>query len=208
MKTNFIEDGALKGVAKNQNKKQVLLIGDSIRMGYCEVVKEKLLDVADVYFPDENCRSSQHIITSLGIWQNLCDGEKIDVVQFNCGHWDVARWHEGKTSLSTPREYQRNVGKIINYLRKYYPNAKIVFATSTPMNPNGSNSSNARTTKDIIKYNKKGIKATLKEKAIVNDLFEFTKDFTENDFRDYAHFNEQTNEKIGTFVADFIRKLL
>ena len=31
--------------------KQVLLIGDSIRMGYCEAVKEALNDCAEVIFP-------------------------------------------------------------------------------------------------------------------------------------------------------------
>ena len=37
-------------------KKNVLLIGDSIRMGYCGYTKELLKDVANVYYPEDNCR--------------------------------------------------------------------------------------------------------------------------------------------------------
>ena len=36
--------------------KQLLLIGDSIRMGYCETVKTLLADDYEVIFPKENCR--------------------------------------------------------------------------------------------------------------------------------------------------------
>ena len=36
--------------------KKIVLIGDSIRMGYCEYVKNSLRDVAEVYYPPENCR--------------------------------------------------------------------------------------------------------------------------------------------------------
>ena len=42
--------------------KQVFLIGDSIREGYCEKVKEALRDRAEVIYPGENCRTSQYIV--------------------------------------------------------------------------------------------------------------------------------------------------
>ncbi len=39
--------------------KKVLLIGDSIRMGYDKYVKDALNEVAEVYYPTENCRFSE-----------------------------------------------------------------------------------------------------------------------------------------------------
>ena len=40
-------------------KKKVLLIGDSIRMGYDKYVKNYLADSCEVYYPSENCRFAQ-----------------------------------------------------------------------------------------------------------------------------------------------------
>ena len=60
--------------------KQVLLLGDSIRMGYCSYVKEALAEKAEVIYPAENCRSSQNIIMGLASWAQLCDKENVAVV--------------------------------------------------------------------------------------------------------------------------------
>ena len=35
--------------------KKVVILGDSIRMGYDKYVKEALKDVAAVYYPKDNC---------------------------------------------------------------------------------------------------------------------------------------------------------
>ena len=60
----YIEDGVeLQKAAAEAGKKNVFLIGDSLRMGYCEAVKTDLSDVANVFYPAENCRNSQYIIT-------------------------------------------------------------------------------------------------------------------------------------------------
>ena len=42
--------------------KKIVLIGDSIRMGYDKYVKEALDGVADVYYPGENCRFAQYTL--------------------------------------------------------------------------------------------------------------------------------------------------
>ena len=42
--------------------KQVFLIGDSIREGYCKKVKEAMIHHAEVIYPGENCRTSQYIV--------------------------------------------------------------------------------------------------------------------------------------------------
>ena len=36
--------------------KKIILIGDSIRLGYCGFVKEVLADKAEVFFPEDNCK--------------------------------------------------------------------------------------------------------------------------------------------------------
>ena len=92
----------------SDDKANIFLIGDSIRLGYCETVKESLSDKAEVFYIDENCRNSQYVITSLNGWQGKFDHpEKVDIVQFNCGHWDVAHWSGAQESLTGRRNMQR-----------------------------------------------------------------------------------------------------
>lgn len=48
--------------------KNVILLGDSIRQGYDEFVAEGLSGVAQVYYPEENCRFSVFLFRSLDRW--------------------------------------------------------------------------------------------------------------------------------------------
>ena len=48
--------------------KKILLIGDSIRMGYDKYVKEALDGVAEVYYPKENCKMAVYVLRFLQEW--------------------------------------------------------------------------------------------------------------------------------------------
>ena len=137
---NYVENGNASWQFMCDDKKpNIFLIGDSIRRGYCETVKAELRDIASVFYCDDNCRSTQYIIFSLRQWANsFSDREKVDIVQFNCGHWDVAHWNGYEHPLTSENEYAKNIKMIIVTLKEFFPNAKIVFATTTSMNPNGS----------------------------------------------------------------------
>lgn len=141
----------------SEYKKNIFLIGDSIRRGYCATVKENLADIAQVFYVDENCRSTQFVIFSLEKWAEMFDRpELVDIVHFNCGHWDVAHWNGYSLSLTSEDEYAKNIQMIITLLRRFFPNAQLVFATTTPMNPDGGSIGgiNPRSNESIEKYNK------------------------------------------------------
>lgn len=204
----YVEEGSSTvGKSVNENKKQVLLIGDSIREGYCEYVKEELKDIADVYFPPVNCRNTQYIITSLRLWLNLCDPEKVDVIHFNAGHWDIAHWSEIGDSLTTKREYAKNIIRIVKIANLLFPNAKIMFATTTPMNPKKVAPINPRSTKEIMAYNKRAKKVCKKLKVPVNDLFELSKSWGEEMFKDYCHLVDDGYKLLAHQVSNEIKKL-
>ena len=131
----FLEDAANEPSRKASELPEMLLIGDSIRQLYCSAVAEALRGKAEVKWPKENCQSSQNILISLSRWRGLVASPK--VVHFNCGHWDVARWDGDAEPLTSVEEYARNVRNIIRRIRRYWPEAKIVFATTTTMNPCG-----------------------------------------------------------------------
>lgn len=189
-------------------KPVVYLIGDSIRMGYCETVKQELADAAEVVYPEENCRFSQYIMALLRTWSSLCDPERVRLVQFNCGHWDAAHWDDEEEPLNSPELYGQNIRRIIGRLRSMYPRAEIVFATTTPMNPNGENSVNTRTTQQIIQYNQVGAAVASECGVKVNDLFELTKNWEASCYVDYCHFTPESFAVLGRQVAAFLRKEL
>ena len=88
--------------------KKILLVGDSIRKGYCEYVKEKLSGAAEVYYDDENSRFAAYILRYLHGWckQLELDGD-VDLVHWNAGLWDVLEMF-GDEPFTTP-DYYRNV---------------------------------------------------------------------------------------------------
>lgn len=208
-KTVFTEDQILESDGTvNTEKKTIFLIGDSITVGYRETVRRELDGFANVVYPDENGRCTQYVIVSLRRWSGLCDPEKVDLVQFNCGHWDVAHWNDEEVSLTPLPVYRENIARIFETLRRVFRNAKIVFATTTRMNPDGTNSKNVRTTEEIIRYNAAALDALKGRDVTVNDLFAFVEDFPPEAFRDHCHFKPETNAVIGAHCASLFRELL
>ena len=181
---------------------EIYLIGDSIRMGYCGDVAQELEGKAAVKWPGCNCANSQNILINLGYWRKFASSPK--VIQFNCGHWDVSHWDGDEDSITSIDEYRKNVRLIIRRLRRYYPGATIVYATTTPMNPSGLKGGNRRTTEEIRRYNAVGVEVAKAEDVLVNDLFALTEKWPATDWADYCHFNAAANVRLGKAVATFL----
>lgn len=205
-----LEDGKTnKQFDCSHTKKNVFLIGDSIRMGYCASTREALSDMAEVFYVADNCRNTQYVITRLNAWANMfSDRTLVDVVQFNCGHWDIAHWSGGELSLTSEDEYARNIQVIIDMIIKLFPCAKIVFATTTTMNPSGQAGVNLRTNGEISRYNEIAKAVASKNNVAINDLFAITKDWDSSCYRDYCHFAEEANVILGQAVATALKSFV
>ena len=187
-------------------QKNVFLIGDSIRQGYCAMVKEELSPDAQVFYVSDNCRNTQYVITNLKTWANMFSNPSmVDIVHFNCGHWDIAHWCGGELPLTSEQEYKRNIKIIIDMIRKLFPNAKIIFATTTTMNPNGTIGINPRTTAEIARYNDIAV-SVLEGDVVVNDLFAVTNDWDSDCYADYCHFTTDAFKELGKAVAEALKK--
>lgn len=204
----YLEDGNVAALELDYDPKKdsILLIGDSIRMGYCKTVRAQLADVANVFYPAENCRNTQNVITNLNAWSKQFPADEIGIVQFNCGHWDVAHWSGDEESLTSADEYRRNIQMIIRLLRKFFPKAKLVFATTTAMNPSGIVGVNPRYNDEIELYNRIAVEVASQSGVAVNDLYAITKTYTTEMYRDHCHLTEPTSEALGKAVADFLRQ--
>lgn len=154
--------------------KQVVLIGDSIRMGYERFVRQALQDVADVWAPPENCSSSRMVLQHLDPWVLA---RHPDVVHVNCGLHDLAyKDADGRPTdhLLVPlHEYQDNVRTILTKIRGQTA-ALVVWASSTPVNERWhlATKAFARYEADVRAYNAAGCAAARGLGIPINDLYE------------------------------------
>lgn len=190
-------------------KKNIFLIGDSIRRGYCATVKSELSQSANVFYVDDNCRSTQFVIFSLKGWAGkFNDPNLVDIVYFNCGHWDVAHWSGDDEPLTSELEYERNVRMIIRLLRRFFPNAELIFSTTCPMNPSGQVDVNPRSNEEIDRYNALAVGVCNENGVKVHDLNAFAKKFDSECYVDGAHFTKESFEKLGKEVSRWLKELI
>ena len=142
---------------------RVLLIGDSISIGYTPAVREALAGRADVQRVSGNASSSGYGLENLDRW--LGDG-RWAVIHFNFGIHDAKLPPEG--IRHAPVEvYAANLRRIVARLK--LTGARLIWATSTPI-PLGGNLSAKRRFGDINAYNAAARQVMREEGVAINDL--------------------------------------
>lgn len=153
----------------------VLIIGDSISIGYTPFVRSFLADKAMVYRPEENCTGTQWGIKKIDEWLK---GRKYDVIHFNFGLHDLKHVdaQTGKDSIkaSDPLQsdletYSRNLNHIIAKLKA--TGARLIFATTTPV-PDHPNPP-LRDAHQPKRYNKTAKKIMKVHGIAIDDLYNF-----------------------------------
>ena len=196
---------------------KVLIIGDSISIGYLPFVQELMKGKAIVYrIPlkpngkPENCQGTTYGLANINRW--LSD-TKWDVVHFNFGLHDIkhVKPESGKSSNdpNDPRQadlkqYKKNLKEIVEKLKA--TDAQLVFATTTPY-PEGTKP--FRGFGDEVKYNKVALKIMKKNDIPVNDLHAFILPRMEQLQRPVnVHFTEDGSKALGKLVAKSIMDYL
>ena len=166
---------AFAPVEEDSNLPRVLLIGDSISIGYTLTVRESLQGKANVLRIPTNAGHTGMGLQNLGNWIDPKLG-KWDVIHFNWGLWDLCyRNPKSKTqgnrdkingSLThTPEQYAENLEQIVQQLKK--TGAMLIFATTTPV-PEGEA---GRKVEDARIYNQVAMKVMKKHGVAINDLY-------------------------------------
>ena len=181
--------------------KQIILLGDSVRMQYQPAVKEKLKDIAEVSGPEENGRWSGYTLNSLRFW--LPQLPSPDLVQWNCGLWDMGDDYQEGRHFYPPDLYEETCHRICRVLRKFTgkPDLKIVIATTTPT-LQGDHA-------DILLYNRILLKVAAEENALVNDLYDVVAT-AKNEMicEDHIHLTPAGIEAVAEQTARILRGLL
>ena len=200
--------------------KNVFLIGDSIRYGaranpdyqtesstgYGVFVADMLKGVANVYAPDDNCRFAQYTLRYLYDWAKTVDAEKIDVVHWNNGLWDVLRIN-GDEPLTPLDVYKAMLSRVCDSIKKLFPRAKIIFALSTSVVENWAREDFCRYNSDIEKYNAAAVEVLCQKGVIINDLYSVSCKLDESYHADWVHFNEEGSKILARAVAEKILSL-
>jgi len=206
---SFVADPALP---------DVLILGDSISIGYTRPVREKLHGKANVYRPmlgpkrPDNCGDTVKGLQKIDAW--LGD-RKWGVIHFNWGLWDLCyrnpesknQGHRdkvnGKLAVSQ-EEYEKNLEKLVARLKA--TGATLVWANTTVV-PEGED---GRFVGDDAKYNAVAAKVMGRNGVITDDLFATTKGFAGK----YSlapgdvHYTPEGYDKLATQVSATIEKAL
>ena len=201
------EGGGRRAAAHGAN--QVFLIGDSIRMGFQPWRKGRWEGVQRSFPPRRTAATPNTPYTSLAAWKELFpDPAAVKLVHWNNGHWDAAHWDKDPRPLNSEAEYAAMLVRIHQRLRRYFPGAKILFATTSPPNPNGTMGPNPRTRAEIARYNEAARAALEPWGCRFDDVWAFLRDWGAEDYADYVHLTESGFERLGLHVADVIRAAL
>ena len=189
--------------------KKIVLIGDSIRMGYDKYIKDALSDTAEVFYPSENCRFAEYVLRYTHEWKKEGNwGDDVDLVHWNAGLWDVLELF-GDEPLTSLSYYREAIIRIDKRLRMLFPKAKFVFATSTNVSEKMAKPEFLRHNATIEKYNTEALCALTGTDTVINDLFLLTSTVPDSYRSDWVHFyTPEGTELIGGKVLSVICELL
>ena len=142
-------------IKDDPNLPRVLLIGDSISIGYTVAVRELLKGKANVHRPRTNCGPTTRGLEGIEDW--LGKG-RWDVIHFNWGLHDLKYMGPNNENLADPKAdeshqqvppdaYAKNLEKLVQRLLK--TDAKLIWRSTTPV-PEGAR---GRVVGDSAKYN-------------------------------------------------------
>lgn len=169
--------------ACNHYQPKVLIIGDSISMGYTPFLKKEFKNKARISRIPGN---GQHTKTGLNKLDRWLGQNEWDIIQFNWGLWDLYYYKTdsfGKQLLDTLNgtithssiEYAENLEMLVNQL-KTKTNAKLIFITTTYV----PNKNPGIQEKDVILFNERAKEIMTQHQIQIIDLYEPSKSIHKN----------------------------
>ncbi len=194
------------------NLPKVLILGDSISMGYTNMVRDGLKGKANVVRPKDNCGDTVIGLKKLDGWLGDKDW---DVIHFNWGLWDLCYRNpalekagnrdkvNGKISVPIP-DYEKNLDQLVTQLKA--TGATLIWA-STTLVPEGES---GRVVGDDKKYNEAAARVMQKHGVAINDLHALSVSFEPKLFvkPGDVHYTPAGSEKLAQQVVAKISEVL
>lgn len=206
-------------IVEDPSLPRVLVVGDSISIGYLESVRKLLQGQANVLRPAANCGSTKTALSSYGLERWLGD-KPWDVIHFNFGLHDLsyrfangkdkndageyASPHNGAKPNVSVQEYGENLKKIVARLKQ--TGAKLIFATTTPV-PDSEAEKYVQGSE--APYNEIARQVMAEEGILMNDLHGMAAArLVELQIPRNVHFTSYGSNALGERVAESIKSVL
>ncbi|HEY1050144.1 MAG TPA: SGNH/GDSL hydrolase family protein [Prosthecobacter sp.] len=161
-KTKKVPNPVLDPVKDVAGLPRVLLIGDSISMGYTGPVRKLLEGKANVHRIPTNGGPTKNGVANIEKWLST---SKWDVIHFNWGIHDLKHMPDGKRQVE-PADYEANLRTLVARLKQ--TGAKLIWASTTPI-PEGELNP-VRTFGKVPEYNEIAAKVMTENGVTINDL--------------------------------------
>jgi lysophospholipase L1-like esterase/dienelactone hydrolase len=193
----------------NAELPKVVLLGDSIRLGYAPLVAKRLAGKARVVSPAANGGDSANVLKNLDEWAIR---EEPDLVHFNCGLHDLKLSKSGRQHQVALAAYERNLRQIVARIRQE-TSAAIVFANTTPIHDERHARRVAdfdRSEADVRRYNAAAAAVMREAGVVVNDLHWVVEQGGVERLldQDGTHYTPAGYERLAEAVADCVLRQL
>jgi acyl-CoA thioesterase-1 len=143
---------------------RVLLIGDSISIGYTVPVQKELAGKANVHRIPINGSSTVVGLRNVEVWLG---SQKWDVIHFNFGLHDLKIPEKGGHQVPLAA-YEKNLRRIVQRFKQ--TGARLIWATTTPI-PDSTNQYPPRVSSDVVVYNAAARKIIEEAGVPIDDLY-------------------------------------
>jgi GDSL-like Lipase/Acylhydrolase family len=192
---------AFAAVKDDPSLPRVLLIGDSISIGYTVPVQQLLKGKANVHRIPTNGGPTINGLKNIDSW--LGKG-KWDVIHFNWGLHDLKMDKEGKHQVPV-EAYEKNLRTLVVRMKK--TGAKLLWASTTPVPE--AKVSPPRKPGDVEAYNKVALRVMEENGVKVDDLYAFAKPKLKKIQRPAnVHFTPEGSKALAKQVAAAIEAAL
>jgi lysophospholipase L1-like esterase/dienelactone hydrolase len=187
----------------------VVLVGDSIRLGYAPLVAKRLEGKARVVSAAANGGDSDNVLAHLDEWVLR---EKPAVVHLNCGLHDLKLSKKTKQHQVPLDRYEANLKEIVARVRKG-SSAALVFANTTPILDERHARRGGdfdRFEADVRGYNEAALKVMRDAGVPVHDLHSLVMDGGAETLldKDGTHYTPAGYERLADAVADCVLRQL
>jgi arylsulfatase A-like enzyme/lysophospholipase L1-like esterase len=188
---------AMRPITDDPKLPRVLLIGDSISIGYTLEVRKLLAGKANVHRIPVNGGPTSHGLQQLDKWLGT---DRWDVIHFNWGLHDLKLMTNGQHQVDLP-QYEENLRQLVKKLNA--TGAKLIWASTTPV-PEGKLNP-PRLPADVPRYNEAALRVMKEFEVRVNDLYAFAlPQLAEIQLPSNVHFKPEGSAKLAKPVADSI----
>jgi acyl-CoA thioesterase-1 len=188
-------------VAEKPGLPRVLIIGDSISVGYTLPLRKLLADEANVLRIPANGGTSGNGVFNAESWLGK---QKWDVIHFNFGLHDLKRLSDGEPQVPLAL-YERYLRLFVTRLKS--TGAKLIWATTTPV-PEGDVAP-PRKPEDVEAYNAAALRVMKEHGVAIDDLYAFALPrLKEIQHPVNVHFTSAGSDALARQVAASIRKAL